>query len=266
MSTDRVIVSPSLPGGSTIIDPSTLFASGQKGLWIDPSDLTSLFKNTAETLPVTTAGDTVLSVRDKSGNGHKWQAASGGPTYALSGIYPCLRFNGSQMLSTIASVDFTGSDKISAFFAVDRQDASGSRICMYNGYGLGAGGWAFYADTGGTSGASTPVSNGANGYIVCGQGGLGKFLLSSRLDTSQATLADTLDMRLNGGKFNMGAGGGSNPGAGDFGSYTNHLGAYAGVTFPFIGDVFGIVVVQGLLSDAMMVGIENYLKSKMGLV
>ena len=33
--------------------PSQLFANGEKGAWYDPSDLTSLFQDSAGTTPVT---------------------------------------------------------------------------------------------------------------------------------------------------------------------------------------------------------------------
>lgn len=46
--------------------PSNVFGSGVEGLMLDPSDLTTLFQNTAGTQPVTTAGQTVALALDKS--------------------------------------------------------------------------------------------------------------------------------------------------------------------------------------------------------
>jgi len=46
--------------------PSTLFASSEPGVWYDPSDLTTLFTDTAGTTPVTTPGQTVALMLDKS--------------------------------------------------------------------------------------------------------------------------------------------------------------------------------------------------------
>lgn len=46
--------------------PSTLFAASEPGVWYDPSDLTTLFQDTAGTIPVTTPGQTVALALDKS--------------------------------------------------------------------------------------------------------------------------------------------------------------------------------------------------------
>lgn len=46
--------------------PLSLFTASEPGLWYDPSDLTTLFQDTAGTTPVTTPGQTVALVLDKS--------------------------------------------------------------------------------------------------------------------------------------------------------------------------------------------------------
>lgn len=46
--------------------PSTLFALNEPGVWYDPSDLTTMFQDTAGTTPVTTPGQTVALALDKS--------------------------------------------------------------------------------------------------------------------------------------------------------------------------------------------------------
>jgi len=56
-------------GGAASFNPATLFASGQKGAWYDPSDFSTLFQDSAGTTPVTAAGQPVGYVGDKSGNG-----------------------------------------------------------------------------------------------------------------------------------------------------------------------------------------------------
>jgi hypothetical protein len=46
--------------------PSALFASGEEGAWYDPSDLSTLFQDSEGTTPVTTAGQPVGLMLDKS--------------------------------------------------------------------------------------------------------------------------------------------------------------------------------------------------------
>ncbi len=50
-------------------DPLTLFANGEQGAWYDPSDITTLFQDSAGSTPVTAAGQPVGRVVDKSPNG-----------------------------------------------------------------------------------------------------------------------------------------------------------------------------------------------------
>ena len=65
--------------------PSMLFASSEVGAWYDPSDLTTLFQDSAGTTPVTAAGDPVGLMRDKSGRGnHATGSSTTRPTYAIA--------------------------------------------------------------------------------------------------------------------------------------------------------------------------------------
>ena len=47
-------------------NPASLFATGEQGAWYDPSDLTTLFQDSAGTTPVTAAGQSVGLLLDKS--------------------------------------------------------------------------------------------------------------------------------------------------------------------------------------------------------
>jgi hypothetical protein len=52
--------------GSVAFSPVSLFAASEPGVWYDPSDLTTMFQDTAGTTPVTTPGQTVALALDKS--------------------------------------------------------------------------------------------------------------------------------------------------------------------------------------------------------
>jgi Concanavalin A-like lectin/glucanases superfamily len=57
--------------------PASLFAAGEQGAWYDPSDLTTLFQDSAGTTPVTAVEQPVGLMRDKSGRGnHAFQSTS----------------------------------------------------------------------------------------------------------------------------------------------------------------------------------------------
>ena len=65
-------------GGAVPFSIADLFASSEQGAWYGPSDLSTLFQDSAGTTPVTTAGQPVGLMLDKSGNGnHATQATAG---------------------------------------------------------------------------------------------------------------------------------------------------------------------------------------------
>ena len=68
--------------------PASLFTGGQQGVWYDPSDLNTLFQDSAGTTPVTAAGQPVGRMLDKSGRGnHATQATAGSrPIYGVQPI------------------------------------------------------------------------------------------------------------------------------------------------------------------------------------
>jgi len=65
--------------------PLSLFTTSEPGFWYDPSDLTTMFQDTAGTTPVTTPGQTVARINDKSGRGNNATQATAAsrPTYGI---------------------------------------------------------------------------------------------------------------------------------------------------------------------------------------
>lgn len=76
--------------------PAAIFAAGAGGAWYDPSDIGTLFQDSAGSVPVTAAGQTVGRMLDKSGIGnHATQAtAANRPLFQESGGVRWLEFDG----------------------------------------------------------------------------------------------------------------------------------------------------------------------------
>lgn len=78
--------------------PADIFTGSVRGVWYDPSDLSTLFQDVPATTPVTTTGQSVALMRDKSGNLHHIaQGVSGSrPTLEHDGTNYYLNFDGTD--------------------------------------------------------------------------------------------------------------------------------------------------------------------------
>lgn len=75
--------------GSAAFTPARLFANDEPGVWLDPSDISTLFTDTVGTTPVTTPGQTVALALDKSqGVGYAGGSFTGlGPELVTNGDF-----------------------------------------------------------------------------------------------------------------------------------------------------------------------------------
>lgn len=91
------------------VDPVTgVFGASDDGFYYDPSDLSTLFQDSAMTTPVTATGDPVGAMMDKSGNvRHLLQSTSAArPVYRTDGTFHWLEFNGTSQWMLAADLDF----------------------------------------------------------------------------------------------------------------------------------------------------------------
>lgn len=83
--------------GGAVFSPADLFSNGEVGAWYDPSDISTMFTDTAGTTPAN-VGDPVARINDKSGNGFH-------ATQSTAAARPILRQVGS-----LYYLDFDGVD------------------------------------------------------------------------------------------------------------------------------------------------------------
>jgi hypothetical protein len=81
---------------SGAFEPLSLYTGGYTGGYYDPSDLSTLWQNSARTTPVTADGDPVWVIDDKSGTGNHLAAfnSAARPVYRTSGGLHWLEFDG----------------------------------------------------------------------------------------------------------------------------------------------------------------------------
>ena len=99
-------------------DPAILFANGERGVWLDPSDLSTMFVDRAGTTPVTTDGDRIGYLVDKA-NSHVFTAPTDAarPTYRTDGVLHWLVFDGTD--SVLETAPIAGIvDAVDGFMAV----------------------------------------------------------------------------------------------------------------------------------------------------
>ena len=123
-----------LPSYSVLFTPKSI---GGMQLWLDASDLNTLFQNAAGTTPVTGSGQQVQYWADKSGVGNTG-FATGTPTYTINSFntnYPSIVLDGSSyFLGTLLNTGYTNTTF--AVFSLDSSSGDQSRIVSFGATGV----------------------------------------------------------------------------------------------------------------------------------
>lgn len=256
-----------------IFNPAALFTSGEKGAWFDASDLTTLFQDTAGTIPVTAVGQKVAKWLDKSGNNnHATQSNTNlQPTYRLDlQGWPCLDFDGVNDQLVTPPINFTGTAQIMASMGLHVISQSvgvlGVPLELSADVNSNNGSFSFGAPTltadhsinlRGTTTIGARVSNVSNEDD----------LITGLFDISQATKELQLIPRLN---FVQLTGsqitwvGGANAGTGNFGNWPLYIGSRGLTqTNPFGGHIYQIVVRGALSTSTQVYQTETYVDYSM---
>lgn len=229
-------------GTYTTFSPATLFSLGENGFWFDPSDLTTMFQDDLGTVPVTSSGQMVGMIMDKSGRGnHLTQSVAGlRPTYNQDGLgRRSLVFSGGQSMTTAAAIA-TGGDKMQTFNGLTKSSDTAAATV-----------WQFPFNAGGAVAGSAyfraPYAAGVAGYrilaggtspVVCQVGsGYAAPITSVITGISDAAAASTIIMRVNGSQVTQTM---ASQGTGGFLSHTLFVGAN-NTSFNFTGNIYSIV-------------------------
>lgn len=248
-----------------VFSPASLFAMGEQGAWYDPSDLSTMFQDTAGTIPVTTPGQTVALILDKSGRGnHATQAtAASRPVYQVDGSgKPYLSFDGVDDGMVTAIID-PAADKAQGFVGLYKlQDTIRGSVLE----------WGPAPSTGRISmEAPTPQVGSARYFVLSG----GSILISAQTSLSEfdAPRKDVLglvadiarpivSLRLAGRVISNVV---SNQGTGAYEPRPRYIGRRSGTSLPFSGRIYGIILRFGSnLSPYQIRAAENYMNQKTG--
>ncbi len=244
--------------------PLNLFLAGELGAWYDPSDITTLFQDAAGTIPVTGTGQPVGLMLDKSGQGHhaSQTTAASRPTYTESGGLQYLLFDGVNDFLVTASIDLTATDEMSLFAGIRKlSDAARGMVCEFS-VNVGLNNGTFFLD------APTSAANNIS-FAARGAGSAGVPLVSglvapiSLAVSADANIsADSARVRTNGGTYTATA---TDMGAGNFGNYPLYIGNRGGVSLPFSGHLYSLVIRNSLTTAAVVSSTELYVAQKSGV-
>ena len=243
-------------------NPLSLFAAGEQGVWYDPSDMSTLFQDAAGTIPVTTAGQPVGLMRDKSGRGnHATQTtATSRPILQTSGGLLYLAFDGIDDGMLTRNINFSGTDEMTVFAGA----LKGSDAAI-----------AFIMETS----TDATINNGAI-MLRAPSMAAPNFMFGSRgtassnntvapfpaplaaVITGQAKIStDANTVRINGVQAGSIT---ANQGAANYGNYPLYIGRRANVAFPFTGNLYGLIVRGVKSTDDEIAQTEKWMNGKTG--
>lgn len=242
--------------------PRSLFSAGEQGIWLDPSDFSTLFQDSAGTTPVTAVGQPVGLALDKSGRGnHATQSTSASrPTLQQdsNGLY-YLSFDGTDDSMATPSINFTGTDKMTVWAGVRKlSDAAAAILCELSVTSAGYNGTFYIA---------APVTAAANyGFLSRGTAIATAFSAASFPSPITSVLTglgnisgDSSVLRVNGVQAASVA---TNQGTGNYGNYPLYIGRRGGASLPFNGRIYQLIV-RGAESNAgQIAATEAYVNAK----
>lgn len=245
--------------------PSFLFARAEPGVWYDPSDVATLYQDTAGTQPVTTAGQSVALMLDKSGNGlNATQSITASrPTYQIDANgKPHLSFDGIDDFMVTPTIT-PGIDKAQVFAGVRKlTDASVGSIMELSAVGI---------TVDGTIGVLAPNSATQPNYRTSSRGTVVTSVASPNNYAAPITAVlgvisniatPLLTLRVNSAEVGASI---ATQGTGNYLAYPLYIGRRGGTSLPFNGNIYGMIVRFGAnLSGGQVLAAERWLNNKTG--
>jgi hypothetical protein len=250
---------------------SSLFAAGEKGAWFDAGDLSTMFQDVAGTIPVTATGQYVGKWLDKSGNGNHAVAAANNTTRPIYQIdtegNPNVTFTKSPATQLFTpSINFTTTAQMTVCIGIHVTDSSSAGIPLVLGTDVNSINGSFLVGAPSSTadhslylrGTSTLQARVAN--IVDGDD-----IITGLFDISQATKELELIPRLNFVQI-TGSGitwTGTDAGTGNFGNLPLYIGSGAGLTNPYGGKIYQIIVRGASSTTTQVYQIETFTDAKL---
>jgi len=252
-------------GGTAPFSPVSLFTGGYVGAWYDPSDLSTLWQDSARTTPVTADGDPVGCIDDKSGNGnHLTQATSGKrPVYRASGGLHWLQGDGIADSTSTASIDLTATDKVSVFTSTKFDNTTSGVLCEFSPLTTANAGSFEYLNL---SGAPCFYGRGNSTFGQRTTSTTAGHTSSCAYDIGASSGALELIPRKDGALFSpRTTDSGTTLGSGNFGNYSLYVLARNNASLFLNGRMYGLLVVNRTCTSTEFDDMDAYHATKAGI-
>jgi hypothetical protein len=249
----------------TGFSPASLFATSEPGVWLDPSDLTTMFQDTAGTIPVTAPGQSVARINDKSGRGNNATQATAAsrPTYQVDG-------NGRGYLSFDGVDDFLvtptitpGIDKAQVFAGVRKLSDAAAGMLVESSFNSVSNNGSFYVTAPEPTTSSYKfLSRGTFNSPVSASLGVYPAPTTNVLTSIGDISGNNSTLRVNGAQVAQNV---NDQGSGDFLAYPLYIGRRGGTSLPFNGHIYSLIVRFGAnLTAAQIAQTEAWVNGKTG--
>lgn len=247
--------------GSASFSPLALFSNGEQGMWYDPSDLTSMFQDSAGTTPVTAAGQPVGLLRDKSGNNnHASQpTAASRPILRNTGALWYLQFDGVDDFMVTANVNFSIQSEMSVFAGVTKSGDLAIGVVAELSASIATNNGTFALLAPGTVAATYKVQ--FKGTLLSECLAVGYVAPVTNVLVGNGSIGFNQFFRVSGVQTN----GDALQGSGSFGNFPVYIGRRGDTTLPFAGFLYGLVIRGKYSSTGDITVTEQYLAGKSGV-
>lgn len=244
----------------------SLFSASEPGAWYDPSDLSTLFQDSAGTEPVTAVEQPVGRILDKSGRGnHAIQpTTTKRPVLKIDGngkYY--LLFDGIDDALYTSSINFIATDKMTVVAGVRKLSDAAPGIVAELSVDLNFNSGAFLL--------LAPYATNAAGYSYNNSGTLRGHAIAP--SNYPAPITNTLTalgdisgdksiLRINARQVAISN---SDQGTGNYGNYPLFIGSRGGTSVPFNGHLYGLIVRGAQSTLPQIEATELYMKKKVGI-
>jgi hypothetical protein len=241
--------------------PASLFAAGEQGAWYDPSDITTLFQDSAGTTPVTTIGQSVGRMLDKSGRGnHATQTTSAQrPTYQVDATgRPYLSFDGVDDGLVTAPINFSAIDEMTVFAGFrKRSDATRGMLAelavsVPN---------SFQINVPIATASPSLAFTSAGSITITAVSGAFAAPITAVLTGQSKISTDTVTLRINGTQVAFNS---ADQGPGNYSNAPLHIGRRGNATLAVSADLYSLII-RGVTSAAGQVtSTESWVNGKTG--